>query len=166
MALITEYRTPATPDYGAVEIADANTGITDDDALKTARSQVVAGGSQHLYLYSLQREIDVEVVIRIWDAPQPCPADAEGVVSVTLRSDAGALEINQFTYGPAGEMTLPRPGVYEGRASWNGRQETADYCDMCHERSVEEEWDLPRLRQARRQCPVQEQYVIDLWFRD
>ncbi|TVL89154.1 hypothetical protein [Streptomyces sp. SAJ15] len=166
MALIAEYRTSAKPDFGAVEIADANIGATDNDALDAARTQVVAGSSHHLYLHSLQRDIDVEVVIRIWDTPQPCPTDAEGTVPVTLTSETGTLEINEFTYGSAGEMTLPRPGDYRGHASWNGRQATADHYDSCLDRSVEEEWDDDRLWETLKQSPVQEQYVIDLWFRD
>ncbi|WKX70368.1 hypothetical protein [Streptomyces sp. XD-27] len=163
MALITEYRTPATPDYEAVEVADADAVEQDHEALKAARSRVVAGSGRQLYLQSLQRDIDVEVIIRVWDTSQPPPASAEGTVPVTLNSPSGTLVIKQFTYGPAGEMALPCPGLYEGLASWNGRQETADYYDACLDRSVDEEWGAEQFRQAWRECPTREQYVIDLW---
>jgi hypothetical protein len=164
MALITEYRTQARPDRRIVEVYDADAYLADDDALTASRSQVVAGNDYHLYLHSLQSDIDVRVALRVWEAPRPLPEDVEGSVPVTLESETGILVINQLTLGPAGEMTLPRPGVYEGRAWWTGRQATADYHSTCGHRRVAENWERGRLRQAWEECPVQEQYVLDLWY--
>jgi len=60
--------------------------------------------------------LDVQVIIRVWDTPPTPPAAAEGHVPVSIESETGTLVVNQLEYGPAGEMTLPRPGVYEGHA--------------------------------------------------
>ncbi|MFF8544979.1 hypothetical protein ACF060_32390 [Streptomyces werraensis] len=65
---------------------------------------------------SLQADIPAQVDIRIWDAPPPAPGDAEGHPAITLESETGALVVNQLSYGPAGDMTLPRPGMYRGTA--------------------------------------------------
>ncbi|HZH27297.1 MAG TPA: hypothetical protein VEY95_08950 [Azospirillaceae bacterium] len=56
------------------------------------------------------------MIIRVWDTPPTPPAAAEGHVPVSIESETGTLVVNQLEYGPAGEMTLPRPGVYEGHA--------------------------------------------------
>ncbi|WP_436994743.1 NucA/NucB deoxyribonuclease domain-containing protein [Streptomyces sp. enrichment culture] len=162
--LITEYSTHARPDRRIVEVYDADAYLGGDEALAASRSRVAAGNGYHLYLHSLQPDIDVHVAIRVWDAPQEPPKGAEGTVPVSLESETGTLVINQFTLGPAGEMPLPRPGVYEGHAWWDGRQATADYYNQCGHRRAIEQWDSRQLRQAWRQCPVQERYVLDLWY--
>ncbi|MCC3650768.1 hypothetical protein LIX60_04595 [Streptomyces sp. S07_1.15] len=164
MALLTEYSTTARPDRRIIEVYDADAYLGDDDALAASMSQVVAGNGYHLYLHSLQDDIHVRVTLRIWDAPRSLPEDVEGAVPVSLESETGTVVINQFTLGPAGEMTLPRPGVYEGHAWWTGRQATGDYHTTCMHRRFTENWDRDRVRRAWRECPVQEQYVLDLWY--
>jgi hypothetical protein len=164
VTLITEYSIHARPDRRIVEVYDADAYLGDDEALAVSRSQVAAGNGYHLYLHSLQPDIDVHVTIRVWDTPQEPPKNAEGTTPVSLESETGTLVINQFTLGPAGEMTLPHPGVYEGHAWWDGRQATADYYNQCGHRRATEQWDSRQLRQAWRQCPVQERYVLDLWY--
>lgn len=164
MALVTEYSTLARPDRRIVEVYDADAYLGDGEALEAAEDRVVAGNGYHLYLHSLQPDIDVRVTIRVWDTPQEPPKDAEGTAPVSLESETGVLVVNQFTLGPAGEMTLPRPGVYEGHAWWDGRRVTADYYNQCGHRRTAEQWDSRRLRRAWEECPVQERYVLDLWY--
>ncbi|MEU4932553.1 hypothetical protein AB0G54_39685 [Streptomyces yokosukanensis] len=86
-----------------MEVYDADAYLGDDDAMTAARRQVVAGNDYHLYLRSLQPDIDVEITIRIWDTPPAPPADAEGQIGISLESETGILVINQVGLGPAGE---------------------------------------------------------------
>ncbi|MFF4491768.1 hypothetical protein ACFY0F_35840 [Streptomyces sp. NPDC001544] len=163
MALLAEYTCEATPGRRVVEVYDADAYLGDDDAMAAARRQVVAGNGYHLYLRSLQPDIDVEVTIRIWDNPPTPPADAEGHIDIAIESETGILVVNQLGLGPAGEMTLPRPGVYEGHAWWANRQAVSDYYDStldgitddAPEGSLIEAWD---------NCPVTERYVLDLAY--
>ncbi|MFD9374612.1 hypothetical protein ACFWBH_03565 [Streptomyces sp. NPDC059999] len=164
MPLITEYSTSAYPDRGIVEVYDSDAYLGDDEALARSRTQVVAGDGYHLFLHSLQTDIEVEVTLRIWDSPQEVLQDTEGTVPVSLESETGQLVVNQLTFGPAGVMDLPRPGVYEGHATWSGRQATADYYDTCRQRSVQEGWSAEQIGAAWKQCPDVERYVLDLWF--
>ncbi|WP_327416409.1 hypothetical protein [Streptomyces sp. NBC_01233] len=164
MPLIAEYSTTARPDRGIVQVYDADAYLGDDETLARSRTEVVAGNGYHLYLHSLQADIEVQVTIKVWDGPQKPPEDIEGTVALTLESETGQLVVNQLTYGPAGVMELPRPGVYDGQATWSGRDAMAAYCDTSHRRSVEEEWSPERLRAAWQQCPATEQYTLDLWF--
>ncbi|MFE2580579.1 hypothetical protein [Streptomyces sp. NPDC059378] len=106
MALLTEYRCKATPGRRVVEVYDADSYLGDDDAMAAARKQVVAGDGYHVYLRSLQPDIDVDVTIRVWDSPPSPPADAEGHIGVNIESETGILVLNQLGLGPAGEMTL------------------------------------------------------------
>ncbi|MFE9837301.1 hypothetical protein ACFYP4_19560 [Streptomyces sp. NPDC005551] len=116
MALLAEYRCKATPARRVVEVYDSDACLSDDDAMAAARRLVVAGNGYHLYLRSLQPDIEVEVALRVWDSAPDPPAEAEGHVPVSIESETGVLVVNQLEYGPAGEMNLPRPGVYEGHA--------------------------------------------------
>jgi hypothetical protein len=164
MPLLTEYSVRARPDRRVLQVYDADAYLGDDQALVASRTEVVAGNGYHLYLHSLQPDIRALVTIRIWDVMQEPPADAEGSVPVTLESETGILVVNQLTFGPAGEMTLPCPGVYSGHAWWEGRQATAGYYDECIRRGVHEHWDRKRIGLSWQQCPVQERYVLDLTF--
>lgn len=164
MPLIAEYSTNARPDRGIVEVYDSDAYPGDEEALARSRAQVVAGNGYHLYLHSLQPDIQVEVTIRIWDSPQKPSDDNEGTVPVTLESETGQLVVNQLTFGPAGVMDLPRPGVYEGHAAWSGRQAAAAYYNTCLRRSVQEEWSSEQIGAAWKQSPSAERYVLDLWF--
>jgi hypothetical protein len=76
MTLLAEYNVSATPGRCIVEVYDADAFLGDEAALDAAEVQVVAGNGYHLYLLSLQTDIDVQVTIRIWDTPPPPPADA------------------------------------------------------------------------------------------
>ncbi|WP_063755778.1 MULTISPECIES: hypothetical protein [unclassified Streptomyces] len=164
MPLITEYSTTARPDRGIVEVYDSDAYLGDDEALQQSMAQVVAGNGCHLYLHSRQPDIDVQVTIRVWDTAQQPPADAEGTVPVSLESETAQLVVNQLTFGPAGMMDLPRPGVYEGHAAWSGRDATAAYYDTCLRRAVDEQWGAERIGAAWKQCSTAEQYTLDLWF--
>lgn len=73
MALITEYHTTARPTYSLVEVYDSDAYLDDADAANRSSTEVVAGNGYHLYLRSLQPDIRVKVVIRIWDSPQEPP---------------------------------------------------------------------------------------------
>lgn len=163
MALLAEYSCKATPARRVVEVYDADAYLSDDDAMAAARRQVVAGNGYHLYLLSLQPDIDVEVAIRVWDTPPAPPTDAEGQVPVSIESETGILVVNQLEYGPAGEMTLPRPGVYEGHAWWEGRQATADYYESSLDHPTDDTFE-DHLTQAWNNCPVTERYVLDLAY--
>lgn len=165
MALITEYRTPARPNYRLVEVYDADAYLTDSAAVDLAHQHVVGGNGYHLYLYlySLQPDVTVEVAIRVWDAPRQPPTDVEGTLPVTIESETGILVVGQLTLGPAGEMTLPRPGVFEGHASWTGRAATAAYYAETLRR-IDADWTTERIGQAWKQNPVPEQYTLDLCF--
>ncbi|MER6481040.1 hypothetical protein [Streptomyces filamentosus] len=164
MSLITEYSTSARPDRRLVEVYDSDAYLGSDEAYDQSRTQVVAGDGYHLYLQCGQPDIAVQVIIRVWDTPQKPPENAEGTVPVSLESDTGRLVINQLTFGPAGEMVLPRPGVYNGHAAWSGRAATAAYYNTCLHRGAEEQWDAEQIGAAWRQCPTVEQYTLDLWF--
>lgn len=111
--------------------------------------------------HSLQPDIDVEVVIRVWDVPPTPPADAEGHVPVSIESETGILVVNQLEYGPAGDMTLPRPGVYEGHAWWENRQAAADYHATTLDHPTDDTFEA-HLAQAWSNSPVTERYVLDL----
>ncbi|ATW52180.1 hypothetical protein [Streptomyces peucetius] len=161
MQLVAEYSVTARPDRGIVQVYDVDAYLSDEQALQAARDHVVAGNGYHLYLHSLQPDIRAHVTIRLWDTPPPPPADADGHTTVTLDSETGILVINQFTLGPAGEMTLPRPGVYEGTAWWSGRQACADYYTETLQQ-IDEHWEPERIRQAWANCPTPERYVLDL----
>ncbi|MFB7931944.1 hypothetical protein ACFC4C_22890 [Streptomyces sp. NPDC056039] len=163
MTILAEYTCKATPARRVVEVYDADAYLSDDDAMAAARTQVVAGNGYHLYLLSLQPDIDVEVAIRVWDTPPAPPADAEGQVPVSIESETGTLVVNQLEYGPAGEMNLPRPGVYEGHAWWEGRQATADYYQSSLDNPTDDTFE-DHLTQAWNNCPVTERYVLDLAY--
>ncbi|GGY20784.1 hypothetical protein [Streptomyces djakartensis] len=163
MALLAEYSCKAKPARRVVEVYDADAFLSDDDAMEAARRQVVAGNGYHLYILSLQPDIDVEVAIRVWDAPPAPPVEAEGHAPVSIESETGVLVVNQLEYGPAGEMTLPRPGVYEGHTWWEGRKATAEYYDKTLDLLTD---DSPagQLTEAWDNCPVTERYVLDLAY--
>ena len=85
-------------------------------------------------------------------------------MEITLESATGILVVNQFTRGPAGEVPLPRPGVYSGWASWAGRDSVEAYHDAVLQQSAEQDWDTERLRQAWAACREDEVYMLDLHF--
>ncbi|MFI1963702.1 hypothetical protein ACH429_06110 [Streptomyces pathocidini] len=163
MALLAECSVNATPGRRIVEVYDADAYLGDEDAMDSAEQQVVAGNGYHLYLYSLQPDIDVEVTIRIWDTPPPPPADNEGTIPVSIESETGTLVVNQLSIGPAGQTSLPRPGIYEGHAWWTGRQAAADYYDATLDQLTPDSPD-DSLQQAWRSSPVTERYVLDLAY--
>ncbi|GAA5032564.1 hypothetical protein [Streptomyces siamensis] len=163
MALLAQYSVCATPGRRIVEVYDTDACLGDEAAMDAAESQVVAGNGYHLYLMSLQPDITVQVAIRIWGTPPAPPADAEGHTPITLESETGVLVVNQLERGPAGEMPLPRPGVYEGHAWWAGRQGAADYYDTFLAQDTED-WSTDKIRQYFEQCPADERYVLDLAY--
>ncbi|MFI1954268.1 hypothetical protein ACH437_20830 [Streptomyces xinghaiensis] len=164
MALVTEYSVATTPDRRMVEVYDADAYLGDTAAMDAAEVEVVAGNGYHLYLYSLQPDIAVQVTIRVWDSPPPePPANAEGHTTVSLESDTGMLVVNRLGFGPAGQMTLPRPGVYEGHAWWTGRRAMAAFYASTLRRLD----DDPDALEAWKNAPVTERYVFDLaWERE
>ncbi|MFE0646345.1 hypothetical protein ACFW2Y_32785 [Streptomyces sp. NPDC058877] len=164
MSLIAEYGISVRPDRGLVEVYDPDAYLGSDEAYYRSRTQVVAGDGYHLYLQTSQPDIAVQVVIRVWDTTQKLPEEAEGTVPVSLESETGLLVVNQLSFGPAGEMVLPRPGVYDGHATWSGREATAAYYNTCLQRAAEEQWDAGQIGAAWRQRPTVEQYTLDLWF--
>ncbi|MFJ6518634.1 hypothetical protein ACIQJ4_10325 [Streptomyces filamentosus] len=164
MSLITEYSVRVRPDRRLVEVYDSDAYLGSDEAYHRSRTQVVAGDGYHLYLQCGRPDSAVQVIIRVWATPRRPPEDAEGTVPVCLESETARLVISQPTFGPAGEMVLPRPGVYEGYAAWSGRQAAADSYDSCLQRGAEERWGAERIEAAWKQRPMLEQYVLDLWF--
>ncbi|MFF8036253.1 hypothetical protein [Streptomyces sp. NPDC016626] len=166
MGLLTEYSVDAIPGRRFIEIYDADAYLDDAAAMDAARQQVVAGNGYHLYLHSLQPDIPARIEIRVWDTPPSVPTDTEGHTNITLESETGMLVVNQFTYGPAGDMSLPRPGVYEGHAWWTGRQAVRDYHDTVL-RNLAASGQGTRLPDDWRHSPHTERYVLDLaWTRD
>ncbi|MFE6222762.1 hypothetical protein [Streptomyces sp. NPDC057854] len=139
MTLIIEYSISARPDRRLVEVYDSDAYVGSVEAYYRSRTQVVAQDGCHLYLHCSQPDIAVKVVIRVWDTPKKPLKDVEGTVPVSLESETGRLVINQLPCGPAGEMILPRPGVYDGHAAWNGRTGTAAYYNTCLMRAAEEQ---------------------------
>ncbi|GAA3092173.1 hypothetical protein GCM10017562_74240 [Streptomyces roseofulvus] len=138
MPLITTFSTNVRPDRRLVEVHDSDAYLGSDEAWERSRTQV-------------------------WDTPQQPPEDAEGTVPVSLESETGQLVIMQLTFGPAGEMDLPRPGVYDGHAAWKGREAAASYNTRI-KHAAEQQGDAGQLGAAWRQCPTTEQYTLDLWF--
>ncbi|MGW7344962.1 hypothetical protein [Streptomyces sp. NPDC054854] len=160
--LIAELETLACPAYRLLEIRDSDAIVADDEAGVASRTRVVVGSGPHIYISSLQRDIYVQVVIRIWDSPQDPRTDGEGHTPLSFESPTGLISVDELTRGSAASMALP-PGVYEGHAAWNNRQATSDYFDECMDRSLEEDWNSIQLRQAFNECPVLEEYTIALW---
>ncbi|MFF7098480.1 hypothetical protein ACFY9A_39880 [Streptomyces rubradiris] len=161
MGILSEYSVDAVPGRRFIEVYDADAYLDDAAAMDAARRQVVAGNGYHLYLYSLQADIPARVDIRIWDTPPPAPADAEGHTDITLESETGALVVNQLSYGPAGDMALPRPGVYKGTAWWTGRQAVGDYHEAVL-RDLAQSRPGAQLPDDWRRTPYTERYVLDL----
>ncbi|MFE9469304.1 hypothetical protein ACFYNW_37935 [Streptomyces virginiae] len=164
MTLIAEHTILAHPARGLVEVYDSDAFTGDDDALQRSRAQVVAGNPYHLYLHSLQPEIQVHITIRLWEGPQQPSIDSEGAIALSLESETGVLVVNQLDYGPAGDVNLPRPGVYEGYAAWTGREATAAYHRATMQRAAAEGWDGEQIASAWTQCPATENYTLNLWF--
>ncbi|MEU6314707.1 hypothetical protein [Streptomyces sp. NPDC047014] len=162
MSLLTEFKVLAIPDYRLVEIRDSDASLSDAKMVETAKVRVVASGGSQICIHSLQRDIDVQVTIRIWDSPQEPPHGVEGYTQVALESPTGVIGVDALITGDAC-MSLPFPGSYEGHAAWINRQATADYVDECIARAAEEEWTAVRIGQAHKECPVLEQYCLDLW---
>ncbi|MFI8515430.1 hypothetical protein ACIGHB_30305 [Streptomyces sp. NPDC085460] len=162
--LIAEYSTNARAYYGLVEVYDSDAYLGDDESLQRSRTQVVAGNGYHLYLQASQRDIEVQVTIRIWDTPQRPPRGTEGTTPVSLESETGQLVVSAPTSGSAGVMDLPRPGAYNGHAAWSGREATAAYYNTCIQRGAEEQWEAEQIGAAWRKCPTTEHYTLDLWF--
>ncbi|MEU6394733.1 hypothetical protein [Streptomyces sp. NPDC046939] len=163
MALLAEYSVAATPGRGVLEVYDADAYLSDSAALDAAERQVVAGNGYHLYLLSLQPAMQAQVTIRVWDSIPEVPAHAEGHVPVSIESETGILVVNQLESGPAGEMTLPRPGVYEGHAWWGGRRAAADYYDSYLRQDIAD-WTPEQTAHYLAQCPAQERYVLELAY--
>ena len=82
---------------------------------------------------------------------------------LSLESETGILVIGQLSLGPAGEMELPRAGLYEGIASWTGREAVAAYHDDIL-RQIDDDWGVEEISRAWRGCPFTEEYVLDLSF--
>ncbi|WP_405812835.1 MULTISPECIES: hypothetical protein [unclassified Streptomyces] len=163
MTLLMRSTTLARPSHRLVEVYDSDAYLTDSTAIAAAERNVVGGNGYHLYLFSLQSDLEVAVTIRVWDEPQPPPGEAEGFTAVSLESGTGILVIGQFTFGPAAEMSLPRPGVYEGHASWAGRIAAAEYYEHAL-RQIEDDWSTARIQQLWHDNPQPEQYTLDLWY--
>ncbi|MFF7265469.1 hypothetical protein ACFZCL_35020 [Streptomyces sp. NPDC008159] len=163
MALLAEHTITAIPGRRVIEVYDADAYVGDEAALDAAETQVVAGNGYHLYLLSLQPDMKVQVTIRIWDSQPTPPAEAEGHTDIILESETGTLVVGQLDRGPADEVTLPRSGVYEGHAWWQGRQAAADYYDTTLDQFTD---DSPEgeLAEAWNRCPVTERYVLDLAY--
>ncbi len=64
----------------------------------------------------------------MWDGPAPVDSawEAEGEREVELDTPTGCVVIRAFSPEIAGDFQVPRPGVYEGRVSWKGRQAADD----------------------------------------
>ncbi|MEU1128383.1 hypothetical protein ABZ383_00710 [Streptomyces sp. NPDC005900] len=163
MALLADYSVAATPGRGVLEVYDADAYLGDSAAIDAAEQQVVAGNGYHLYLLNLQPAIEVQVTVRIWDTVPEVPAEAEGHVPVSIESETGILVVNQLEFGPAGEMSLPRPGVYEGHTWWSGRQAAADHYGSYLDQDTED-WTFEQTRSYLTQCPAHERYVLDLAY--
>ncbi|WP_411082041.1 hypothetical protein [Streptomyces sp. cmx-18-6] len=144
-----------------MEIYDADAYLMDNAAMKASQRQVVAGNGYHLYCHSLQSNIRVRVNIRIWALPQDIPDHAEGSTPIRIESETGILVIGQLTFGPAGEMELPRTGVYEGNAWWTGRGAVSSYHDDIFRR-IDDDWEFEQINRAWGECPFTEEYVLDL----
>ncbi|MGW2939749.1 hypothetical protein ACWDA7_50735 [Streptomyces sp. NPDC001156] len=163
MALLAEHNVTAIPGRRVVEIYDADAYLGDEAALDAAEQQVIAGNGYQLYILSLQPDIPVQVTLRVWDTPPAPPADAEAHIGVSIESETGILVIGQLDRGPAAEITLPRPGVYEGHAWWTNRQATADYYNTTLDQLTDDSPD-DWLIQAWNNCPTTERYVLDLAY--
>ncbi|MFJ8794301.1 hypothetical protein [Streptomyces sp. NPDC102462] len=163
MELLAEHNVTATPGRCVVEVYDADAYLGDEAALDAAEIRVVAGNGYHPYLLSLQPDMKVQITIRIWDTPPAPPAEAEGHTDISLESETGILVIGQLDRGPAGDVTLPRPGVYEGHAWWENRQAAADYYATTLDHLTDDAFE-DHLAQAWSNSPVTERYVLDLAY--
>lgn len=58
-----------------------------------------------------------------------CGRDSCFVKITSIEFEIGILVVGQLDRGPADEVAVPRPGVYDGHAWWVNRQGTSAYYD-------------------------------------
>ncbi|MEU6862780.1 hypothetical protein ABZ924_05795 [Streptomyces sp. NPDC046876] len=164
MTILAEHRLLAVPDRRVIELYDADAYVGTAAVLDQLDEHVVAGDGYHLYIGSLQSGVGVEVAIRVHDAPPAMWPPADGSTELTLECATGTLIVGEFTAGVAGEVELPRPGVYRVRASWQGRESTAHQASAIRLRAVEEQWNRTATRQALDTLAGSETYGFDMWY--
>ncbi|MFJ9847139.1 hypothetical protein ACIRYZ_43300 [Kitasatospora sp. NPDC101155] len=166
MPVLFEFRTEARPDNGTIEVYDSDATVPNSDALVASMENVVAGTGTQIYLYSLQGTAPAEILVHVWDGPVPAdPAwAAEDERAVVLDTPTGSVVIRAFTPHIAGCFDLPRPGLYEGRVSWKGREaaEAQQNSLLAQLGTPEGQFDSEEVFAAHRQ--VLESYRIDLWW--
>lgn len=164
MPVLAEHRLIAVPDRRVFEIYDADSYLGTPETLDALDEHVAASDGYHMYVGSLQSGVGVEVVIRVLDTPAEHWPQSEGNTQLTLEFTTGTLVIGEFTAGIAGEVELPKPGVYAVRVAWNGRHETADRAADIRLRGAETHASLADIRRELDALEGSERYCFDLWF--
>ncbi|MET8626347.1 hypothetical protein ABZW30_21770 [Kitasatospora sp. NPDC004669] len=166
MPVLFEFRTEAWPDNGKIVVYDSDATVPSDEALVKSRRDVVAGTGTQIYVHSLQGTAPAEIVVRVWDGPTPADRDwgAEGEREVELETPTGCVVIRAFSPEIAGDFQLPRPGVYEGRISWRGRQAAEDQQSSLRAQLATPEGQLHSEAAFAAHHETLETYLIDLWW--
>ncbi|WP_369185418.1 hypothetical protein [Streptomyces sp. Y1] len=166
MPVLLEYRTEAWPDNGKIVVYDSDATVPSDEALVRSRRDVVAGTGTQVYIHSLQGTAPAEIVVRVWDGPAPADStwEAEGEREVELDTPTGCVVIRAFSPEIAGDLQMPRPGVYEGRVSWKGRQAAEDQQSNLRVELATPEGQLDSDTVFAAHHDTLETYRIDLWW--
>ncbi|MGK4585604.1 hypothetical protein [Kitasatospora sp. HPMI-4] len=161
-----EFRATAKPDHGLIQVYDSDAYLPDSVAAERCRATVVASSGRQLYLHSLQGTAPAEIIIRVWEGPAPTPEagwEPEGQAAAVLDSPTGLLVIRAFVPEIAGEIDLPRPGIYAAHVSWRGREAAAEQEARLMRRLPEpDSQELDAVFAAH--SDVLETYRIDLWW--
>ncbi|MEU4588518.1 hypothetical protein AB0F92_41850 [Kitasatospora aureofaciens] len=166
MPVLFEFRTETWPDNGKIVVYDADATVPSNEALVRSRREVVAGTGTQLYIHSLQGTAPAEILFRVWDGPAPVDSawEAEGEREVELDTPTGCVVIRAFSPEIAGDFQVPRPGVYEGRVSWKGRQAADDQQSSLRAQLAALEGQTNSEAVFAAHHETLETYRIDLWW--
>ncbi|MFF0416414.1 hypothetical protein ACFYUY_39035 [Kitasatospora sp. NPDC004745] len=166
MPVLFEFRTETWPDNGKIVVYDSDATVPSDEALVQSRRDVVGRTGTQIYIHSLQGTSPAEIVFRVWDGPVPADSGwgAEGEREVELDTATGCVVIRAFSPEIAGCFDLPRPGVYEGRVSWKGRQAAEEQQSSLHAQLATPEGQLNSEAVFAAHHETLETYRIDLWW--
>ncbi|MEV7356851.1 hypothetical protein [Kitasatospora sp. NPDC091276] len=166
MTVLFEFRTEARPDNGKIMVYDADATIPSNEALVRSRRDVVAGTGTQIYIHSLQGIAPAEILFRVWDGPVPADRawEADGEREVELETPTGYVVIRAFSPEIAGDFQMPRPGVYEGRVSWKGRQAAEGQQSSLRAQLATPEGQLNSEAIFASHHEALETYRVDLWW--
>ncbi|WP_431683143.1 hypothetical protein [Kitasatospora sp. KL5] len=166
MAAALEFRTEAKPDHGLIFVHDADAYLPDGAAVRQSSRTIVAGTGTQLYLCSLQGTSPAEIVLRVWDGPVAGGSlgECDAFCPAVLDCPTGTVVIRAFSPEIAGDIELPRPGVYAALVSWRGREAAAAQEASLHRSLRDPEGPADSDEVFAAHAEVLESYRIDLWW--